>query len=292
MPLMMTEPDASASPFHRDLARDILLRLRARGARPGDRLSRLGLAREFGVSRTPVLAALALLERLGVVATEGRSVRILDPDYDPARLDVADETARLVLRIACERRDGNLPEDVSERMLRQRTGASRTALQEALHHLEAVGIATRNRGHGWRLSVGFASEEERVASYRFRLMLEPAALLEPRFSLSADRMAAMRESQEVALRRQWREEDVPRFYESAAAFHLALAQGCGNRFVIQAVEMQNRLRHLYRLHLLNRERAHEAAREHLGILDALELGDRPLAAERMRAHLQGSIAVR
>ncbi|MDT8263150.1 GntR family transcriptional regulator, partial [Roseomonas sp. DSM 102946] len=101
-----------------------------------------------------------------------------------------------MLRIACERRDGNLPEDVSERMLRQRTGASRTALQEALHHLEAVGIATRNRGHGWRLSVGFASEEERVASYRFRLMLEPAALLEPRFSLSADRMAAMRESQE------------------------------------------------------------------------------------------------
>ncbi|UPG74149.1 GntR family transcriptional regulator [Roseomonas gilardii subsp. gilardii] len=288
----MSEPDASASPFHRDLARDILLRLRARGARPGDRLSRLGLAREFGVSRTPVLASLALLERLGVVVTEGRSVRLLDPGYDPARLDVADETALLVLRIARERRDGNLPEEVSERMLRQRTGASRTALHEALHHLESVGIATRNRGHGWRLGMGFASEEERVASYRFRLMLEPAALLEPGFTLPRDRMAALRESQEAALRRPWREGDVPRFYESAAGFHLALAQGCGNRFVIQAVEMQNRLRHLHGLHLLDRARVHDAAREHLGILDALEMGDRALAAERMRAHLQGSLAPR
>lgn len=286
-----------APALHRDLARDILRGLRARGAAPGEKLSRLALAKEFGVSRTPVEGAVALLEALGVVETEGRAVRLRDAGFDPERLAApapqeGDAVARLVMQLAHDRRMGELPEEVSERLLQSRYGAGRTVVAAALRQLAEVGAATRNRGHGWRFGPAYASAADRAASYRFRLMLEPAGLLEPGFALPEGWLAGMRRAHERFLGRAWKETDPVAFFETNAAFHLGLAAGSGNRFLVQAIEQQNQLRRFsnYDWHR-GIERVRVSAADHLGILEALGAGDRAEAAERMHRHLAGTAAL-
>lgn len=288
-------PDAPA--LHRALARDILRGLRARGARPGERLSRLALAKEFGVSRTPVAGAVALLETLGVVETDGRAVLLRDPGFDPERLaapaeDGSDAATALIVALARDRRSGALPEEVSERLLQSRYGVGRMVLAAALRQLAEVGAVTRNRGHGWRFGPAYASAEDRTASYRFRMMIEPAGLLEPGFRLPAGWAGEMRRMHEQFLGRAWRETDPVAFFETNAAFHRGLAEASGNRFLIQAVDQQNQLRRFSNYDWQRGvERVRVSAADHLGILDALEAGDRAEAAERMHRHLAGTAAL-
>lgn len=291
---MTANPLPAETPaLHRDLARDILRGLRARGAAPGERLSRLALAKELGVSRTPVEGAVALLESLGVVETEGRAVRLRDAGFDPERLAApaaqdGDAVARLVMQLAHDRRTGALPEEVSERLLQSRYGAGRAVVAAALRQLAEVGAVTRNRGHGWRFGPAYASAADRAASYRFRLMLEPDGLLEPGFALPDGWIAGMRHAHERFLDR-WTETDPVGFFETNAAFHRGLAEGSGNRFLVQAIEQQNQLRRFSNYDWQRGvERVRVSAADHLGILEALEAGDRTEAAERMHRHLAGT----
>lgn len=285
----------TAPALHRSLAHDIMASLRDEGAAAGAVLSRLGLARRFGVSRTPVIGAIALLQALGAVAIEGRSVRLRDPDFDLARLGPAaeaDRSAELMVRIAHDWRGGGLPSEVSERLLRDRYGASRTEIALALRRLAEAGTAKRNRGHRWRFLSGYARAEDRGASYRFRMMLEPAAILEPGFVLPSGWIARTRAAHVVFLDRVWRNIDSVAFFEVNAAFHLELAQASGNRFVAQAIEQQNQHRRFYNYGWQRGlERVRVSIAEHLGILDALEAGQRNEAAERMYRHLAGTAAL-
>ncbi|GGJ42949.1 GntR family transcriptional regulator [Neoroseomonas lacus] len=291
-------PDATDIPLlHRALARDILQALRERGARAGERLSRLALAKEFGVSRTPVAGAVALLEALGVVETDGRTVLLRDPGFDLGRLAVApedgsDAVAALIVTLARDRRSGELPEDVSERLLQSRYGVGRAVLAAALRQLAEAGAVSRNRGHGWRFGPAYASAEDRAASYRFRLMIEPAGLLEPGFALPDGWGAGMRRLHERFLSRGWSDTDMVAFFETNAAFHRGLAEASGNRFLVQAMEQQNQLRRFSNYDWQSgAERVRVSAADHLGILDALEAGDREEAAERMHRHLAGTAAL-
>ncbi|WP_246088589.1 GntR family transcriptional regulator [Phreatobacter stygius] len=291
----MTKTTSSVSPLQRDLARGILDLLRGRGAAAGDRLSRVALAEALGVSRTPVNGAVALLEEMGIVAIEGRSVRIVDLDRDASRLaSSGDETsiARLLVGISRARRDGTLPDEVSERHLAQHFSAGRTTVAHALRQLAEAGVVTRNRGHGWSFTQGFASAEDRAASYRFRMLLEPAALLEPTFALPPGFEARMRADHARFLDRPWTADDAVAFFETNAAFHAGLAEASGNRFFAPVIAQQNRLR-LLSNYAWQRgaERVEVSVREHLAILDALVAGDRQKAAELMRQHLAGAAAL-
>lgn len=291
----MMKMASSVSPLQRDLARGILDLLRGRGAVTGDRLSRVALAEALGVSRTPVNGAVALLEEMGILAIEGRSVRVVDLDRDTSGLASAgDETsiARLLVGISRARRDGSLPDEVSERHLAQHFSAGRTTVAHALRQLAEAGVVTRNRGHGWRFTQGFASAEDRAASYRFRMLLEPAALLEPNFALPPGFEARMRAEHARFLDRPWTADDAVAFFETNAAFHAGLAEASGNRFFAPVIAQQNRLR-LLSNYAWQRgaERVEVSVREHLAILDALAAGDRAGAAELMRRHLAGAAAL-
>lgn len=287
--------DAGATLLQRDLVRDILHLLRIRGARPGDRLSRAALAEALGVSRTPVNRAIALLERPGVVATEGRSVRLVDLDAAPPDL-VAGKAdhglAPLLVAIAHGRADGTVPQQVSERQLAGILGAGRGAVSAALAQLAETGVVTQNRGHGWRFVGDLSSPAERAASYRFRMMIEPDALLEPGFALPSGFAAKMRREHEPFLHRAWSDDDAVAFFRVNAAFHQGLAEASGNRYVAAAVVQQNRVRTLsnYRWRV-GPDRAGVSAREHLAILDALEAGDPERAALHMRLHLANAMAL-
>ena len=123
-------------------------------------------------------------------------------------------------------------------------------------------------------------------------MIEPAGLLEPSFSLRPGWIAEMRRAHERYLGRGWDEIDLVAFFETNAAFHRGLAEASGNRFLVQAIEQQNQLRRFsnYDWHS-GSERVRVSAADHLGILDALEAGDRVEAAERMHRHLAGTAAL-
>nr|WP_280842961.1 GntR family transcriptional regulator [Pararoseomonas baculiformis] len=270
--------------------------MRERGAVPGERLSRPALAEALGVSRTPVNGAIALLEELGAVRTEGRSVRLCSLDLAPEALQPGGEetgVARLLVAIARGRADGTVGDEVSERQLAQHLGMGRGVVVQALAQLAEAGVVSRNRGHGWRFTAGFASAEERAASYRFRLLIEPAALLEPGFTLPPGFATQMRREHQGFLDRPWRDDDAVAFFRINAEFHAGLAEASGNRFIAAAVVQQNRLRTLANYSWrLGDERVGVSVREHLAILDSLQAGDRDRAALQMRLHLTDAMALR
>jgi len=78
------------------------------------------------------------------------------------------------------------------------------------------------------------------------------------------------------------------FFEANAQFHELLASASGNRFFLDAVQQQNRLRRMSDLSdypLVNIDLLHKSCHEHLEILDAVERGDLEAAAGHMRRHL-------
>jgi DNA-binding GntR family transcriptional regulator len=282
-----------STPLQRDLARGILDLLRERGARPGERLSRPALAEALGVSRTPVAAALALLEDLGAVRRDGRAILLERLDLNPPAPSGAEEGAdRVLVAIARGRADGTVPDEVSERQLSQTLGVGRGVVALALTQLAEAGVATRNRGHGWRFAPA-ASPSDRAASYRFRMLLEPAALLEPGFALPPGFVERMRRDHARFSAALWTDEQAVAFFRMNAAFHLGLAEASGNRFIAAAVAQQNRFRMLSNTAWrLGPERVEVSVREHLAILDTLVSGERERAALLMRLHLADALALR
>lgn len=292
----ISESGDLGTPLHRDLARNILAMLREQGATRGTRLSRPALAQALGVSRTPVNGAVALLEKLGVVTSEGRSVRLCSLELDPAVLQSESEETgldRLLVDIARGRADGIVPDEVSERQLASMFDVGRGVVVQALTQLAEGGVVSRNRGHGWRFAPGASSAEERAASYRFRLLIEPAGLVEPNFALPPGFADRTRTTHLGFLERPWRDENAIAFFRVNAAFHAGLAEASGNRFIAAAVAQQNRVRMLSNfIWRLGRERVEVSVREHLAILDTLLAGDRERASMLMRLHLSDALALR
>jgi DNA-binding GntR family transcriptional regulator len=168
-------------------------------------------------------------------------------------------------------------------------GQPRGVIARALARLAGLGVVARNPAQGWHFVPDLASPEERAASLRFRLAVEPAALLEPGYRLDASFAREMRAAHEAVLKRRWRDTDAVAFFEMNAAFHAGLAAGSANRFFMDAVAAQNRLRALRNTEWrFGAARAHASCREHLHVLDALETGKPRAAASRLAAHLRSA----
>jgi DNA-binding GntR family transcriptional regulator len=270
--------------LQRRLAADIASLIREEALTPGEVLNQLRLAERFGVSRSPVRAALALLAEAGVVANADRGVTVRNPLAELVGEPQDDEA--LIAVIAADRHRGRLETDVTEADLMRRYGVTRAAIAAALRRLAELGLALRKPGFGWRFLAAAETREEKLAAYRFRLAIEPAALLEPGYAAAPAWLADMRTRHESYLARRWREGDSVAFFEMNAAFHLGLVSFSGNRFFMQATEQQNSLRRLRNYSWrLGEERVRVSCREHLAIIAALEAGDAAEAARRLTAHL-------
>jgi DNA-binding GntR family transcriptional regulator len=82
-------------------------------------------------------------------------------------------------------------------------------------------------------------------------------------------------------------------YEMNAAFHEGLVAASQNRYLLVAIQQQNRLRSFANYDwTFGYERVVVNCREHLAILDRLEAGDREAAANLMRLHLQRAAALK
>lgn len=285
----MEKGKTQANDFQARLANQVASYISTKALPAGSHLPEQFLSEQFHVSRTPVRAALSLLASQGVIEhrpNRGYFTRKDGSRLDPAELPMSDEE-RVYLRIASDRMSRELPDQVSEADLLRRYNAARSVVNRALQRLLREGLVEKRPGRGWAFAPVVDSEEAHDESYRFRLSIEPAALLESTFRLDKERAARSRAMHETLLSGTAREISAIDLFEMNAEFHEMLAASSGNRFFVQAVKQQNRLRRFanYRW-VYGPSRPIEACREHLTILDALESGDRFWASNLLRKHLE------
>lgn len=282
---------AGATPLQNELARQILARIEKDALPLGAPVRELVLARAFGVSRTPVRAALGVLEGLGYVRLSPGRGFVLARKLNGARpastrlpRSSFDELGAAML---ADRARGRIPADVSEAELMPRYVVSRGTLRRVLMKLADDGLVRRQPGHGWRFAEALDSREAVGESYRFRLIVECAGLREPTFAANLDELRRLREAHR-ALLSNGKAVDLKAWIETNRAFHETLARWSGNRYLLEAVRRQNALRRFGEVRAFPRlapERVARSSREHLAILDAIEAGDRESAATRLHRHL-------
>lgn len=275
------------------LARGILAHARLSGWREGHHLTEDSLLPILGASRTPVRAAMALLADEGVLErrpNRGFFLRALPACAAPA--DAADseaESDRIYFAIAMDRLTRALPDAVSESELMRRYNVSRAQLRIILARIASEGWIERRPGRGWTFLPLIDTLESYRENYQFRQMLEPAAMRAPDFR--PDRVVIERlEAQQRAVEASgYRTMSQVELFEMNARFHEALAEMCGNRFVVQALSRVNQLRRLMEYgRPLDRARARRVSDEHLAILEPLKAGDAATAARRLEAHLSNA----
>lgn len=281
------------SKLQRKLVSQIADYIRDNNLGQGDHLTELGLAEALNVSRTPVRAALEHLTAQGVVAPAGPR-RGFQVTASPESLaDLAQETVQsdeeeeLYMRVAADYVANRLPEQFSEADMQRQYGVSRGVLLRVLQRMSGEHVIERNPGYGWRFAPLLRSMESHDESYRFRMVVEPAALLEPSFEVDAARAAKCRRDHEAILLTPPAKLSIVNFFEINAEFHEFLAACSGNHFFLQAVQQQNQLRRFLSYSwTYGTDRVAASCHEHLEILTALEAGDREWAAALLRRHLE------
>ncbi|WP_245614895.1 GntR family transcriptional regulator [Muricoccus aerilatus] len=284
---MSESPTSTVSAIVHALADEV-----SAGALPaGARLPAQRLADRFGVSRFPVGQALRVLAEHGiVVATPGRGFFVAPEGRLPAAAlsgrRKPDGLSAVYFAMAEDRLAGRLPDSISGAALRERYGLSRGQLGQLLDRIAAEGWAERRPGYGWRFSAVLTTPDALEGSYRLRLAIEPASLLEPGYRLDPALAARCRAVEEGMLAGGIERASSDALYERGVRYHEAIVGASGNPFMLEALQRVNRVRRLlvYRT-LVDRQRFYRQAREHLAILDLLEAGRREEAAEAMRAHL-------
>jgi DNA-binding GntR family transcriptional regulator len=294
---MAAKRRAVSSSLQARLAGRILIHARERGYGPGAWLSENALAQTFGVSRTPVRGALAVLSKRGLLNVVPRRGYVLkravrDQDLEPYA-DFASEDDKLVQRMAADRFSGTLPDNVSETDLMRRYGVARGALARVLNGLVQDNVIERRSGHGWRFLPALDASQVHEDSYRFRLLIEPACVLEPTFRLDKARAQRLRQTHVGLLSDGLENLNSIKFFELNAEFHEFVAGCSGNRFLAQAVINQNRLRRFFSyIAVFAPERMRVSCSEHVAILDRLMAGEREHAATLLWRHLLGSSRAR
>lgn len=276
------------------LAAQIVDHIRAQNLQQGAHLAAQDLAGRFSVSRTPVNQALNLLHAKGVLRHEPNR------GYFVARTNgVAPETLGLVetdrsadayFTLAEDHLAGRLPDQVSETSLRERYGLTRAQLTALLSRAAQEGWVERRPGYGWAFSPVLSTPESLEQTYRVRLALEPAALLEPSYHLEREAAARLRAAEERLLAGAIETDTAFALHERGVRFHETIVGASGNPFFLETVRRINRIRRLlsYRS-MLDRSRYREHCRQHLKILDLLERERQDEAAEMLRRHLQGTM---
>lgn len=255
---------------------------------PGAHLREVELAQTFGVSRTPLRAALAQLSALGAAEKgEGRGLYVGANAATAERLLAGlpqEDEEQVKERIARDWFEGLIPREVSESFFRSRYGLGKMTLSRVLAMLSDEGVISRMPGYGWQFEPTLNSQAANDASYDFRLLIEPGAILQASFSYDRAAATVIRSRHERVLHAQTLK--LSELFRLDEDFHLFIAECSRNTFVVQAVAQQNRLRRLLEYEsLIDSGRLNASCMEHLSILDALDAGERDRAAAAMERHL-------
>jgi DNA-binding GntR family transcriptional regulator len=273
------------------LAGQILNYIRSEVLRPGTHLSAQHLADRFHVSRSPVNRALVLLAESKIVTHEsGRGFLVAAGAHSETgqHRNVAgpDPLASVYFTIVNDLLQGELGDRISARSLQMRYGLTRGQVTQLLDRMVREGWAERRPGYGWMLASVITTPEALEKSYRLRLAIEPAGLLEPSFNLPQDVARLAREREQELLRGGIESLPPDVLYERGVQFHEMLAEASGNPFFLESLQRVNRMRRLFAYRTMdNRDRYYRQVSTHLRILDLLAEGRNAEAADTMRGHL-------
>lgn len=276
------------------ISRRLLQDIAAGSIEAGQHLGAQQLADRYGVSRTPVREAMNILEANGfLIRQENRGYFVAETDRETLTevLDQQPESLNDAYhRLAEDWLTGRLPEEVTEQFLRQHYSWSKAWVNDILVRAAREGWIERKEGYGWRFLPVANTPEAFDEIYRFRMAIEPAAMLEPSFELDRKILAEQRRIQEGMLEMDFSAVPAESLLENGALFHEELIKLSGNPYFLLALQRVNRMRRLmeYRAEV-NHERLVEQCTEHLEILGLLEAGNTVDASYRMRQHLSGAL---
>ncbi len=257
---------------------------------PGDRLAERKLAAAFGVSRSPIRAALKVLEDRSVVRRTDRAyVLALGPaELTGLSLDVPPAAAEeLYVQVLRDRFAGRIPEQISEADLLREYKVTRSTLTKALMALNQDGHISRSPGRGWMFHETLGTVEAYRASYEYRLAIEPAALGSPHYRIDKGRVEALLARHLELLDPGAGPISAAQWFSLDAELHEMLAAFSGNEFFLQGVRSQNRLRRTVEIEsYYANERVKDSFEEHVAILEALLKDDRAWAATLLTRHLR------
>ncbi|WP_258129904.1 GntR family transcriptional regulator [Achromobacter anxifer] len=264
----------------------------------GAHLTAQKIADRLRLSRSPVNDALAVLEQRGVVSRKPNRGYFLEQDHatladdgeDAAPPSVDDIVTHAYFQLADELLRGELPMQCSEALLRARYALTAAQTQALLGRIAQEGWGQRRPGYGWEFSSMMTTPDSLLQSYRLRLALEPAALLEPGYRIDRQVLARCRAAERHLLDGGIATDTADQLHERGVRFHESLVEASGNPFFIDAIKRVNRVRRLlsYRS-MQDRSRYRQHCDQHLAILDLLERERNAEAAEALASHLRSTL---
>lgn len=276
-------------PLILQLANRIVDRIHSQGFPEGVHLVEQEMANAFQVSRSPVREALKVLEDKNIVVYRpNRGFFLARSWQEIPKLDVdiplSEEEAKY-RQIAEDRIRGNLQGHVSEAELMARYGISRVRLMKILMRMTQEGWLERRPGHGWNFKPILEDAKALDQGYRFRMLIEPAAILEPSFKIDPILFDRLKREQNEILHAPIDARAPFRLFETGSRFHECIVACSGNRYFAEAVQHINRLRRLIEYSLKVDETRVEPYREHIEIMSLLERGKRTAAAAFLKDHI-------
>lgn len=281
---MHTDP-AGDTELTARLSAEIITHLREQNAPIGQRLTERALAERLQVSRSPIRKALQQLHRDGVIerTESGRYLVARHDAAEPRRERLEDE---VYLRIANDVLDGLLPERVTKSALLRRYELTKAQLDQLLIRISNEGWISPLPGYGWTFRPVLTSLKSYQDSYRFRLLIEPAVVLEPTFQLDRDAIEQRKAEQQRLVGEGVTSVSAARLFELNTGFHETIARCGNNEFFLHSLTRLNRVRRLieYR-QALDPRRAALRCREHVALADLLLAGDLTEASAFLHRHL-------
>ncbi|MEX2693126.1 GntR family transcriptional regulator [Rhizobium mongolense] len=279
-----------------NIANEITLLVTSGEIAAGEHLRAQHLADRFGVSRQPIRDAFQILSEQGLVELKenrGFFVKdsaggVVEPVSDEAKpFEVANDYQRLAEDWLTDK----IPAEVTEQMLRERYDLTKAQLNDILMRAAREGWAERKQGYGWRFLPVAKTAEAFEQIYRFRMLIEPAAMLEPEFRLERTIIDEQRRIQTRMLETDIERLPAERLLHNGALFHEELIKMSNNPFFHLSLVRVNRMRRLleYRSRV-DRSRTVRQCQEHLEILDLLQRGEVVEASYAMRRHLSGALS--
>jgi len=248
------------------------------------------LAEQLNVSRSPVRSALKLLAGLGIVtaipnqgcflAVPAGELKDLHDTVPPT------EEEHLYSHIMRDRFADRIGMSINVTELVRRYDTSRSLVGRVLARLTEEGLVERDANRRWSFLPSLNTPEVYEESYRFRMHVEPAAILDPGFLHDPAMFANIRRAHEDLLAGAVHSNPFRRLVEIDIEFHETIGRCAHNRFLLQAIQQQSRLRRMTEFQFRgDRARMAQSCTEHLAILDALDAGNREHAADLMRLHI-------
>ena len=282
----------------RSIASQIVELIQTEGIEAGSHLPAQMLADRLRVSRSPVNEALSLLHEKGLLRRERNRgffvaqavIESLAEVVGQLGLSESDVVTSTYFRIADDRLKGLLPDDFTELLIKNRYELTNAQLNAVLGRIAREGWAERKPGYGWQFSNMLTTPNSLLQSYRLRIALEPAALLEPGYRLEPKIIERCRAAEHHLLAGGIETDTADQLHDRGVRFHESLVEASGNSFFMDTIRRVNRVRRLlsYRS-TQNRARYVEHCKQHLHILALLEQERNDEASAALREHLRHTL---